>query len=261
MIIWAIYDNSPKMKNKLNETLKDGYVFEDGRVYLVEQDAGQSYINSDNDQITKENNNIIKPFKFDDFTPIYMECILQRADAGNRNGRIYPKRILEREFQRYFEVLNDGRAFGEEDHPDSSTISLEKVCQRVVDMWWRGNEWMGKLEIITSPGYHKLGIVSLPGDRIAEYLRRNAKIGISSRGVGSLKNEGKFKIVQDDFEMIGFDLVHSPSTYGSYLYKVGSFTDKKINNEQEEKVNNDTDEEKKSNLLEKIEKFCSKKVI
>lgn len=151
---------------------------------------------------------------------VFMTCILQKYDTENRNGRFYPKAVLEREDKKYQELISEGRALGQCDHPTDSTISLKKeeITHRVVKTWWEGSTLMGILEILTSKKYHDDGSITCQGDFIADLLRRGVKIGISSRGVGSLKNIGGKNIVQDDFELICYDLVASPSTPGAFLY-------------------------------------------
>ena len=104
------------------------------------------------------------------------------------------------------------------DHPESSIVAVSRISHNVVDLWWEGNVLMGKLEIIMSPGFVNQGIISCEGDRVANYLRKGLKIGVSSRGVGSLEKEGGKNMVQDDFELICWDIVTSPSTPGSWIY-------------------------------------------
>lgn len=165
---------------------------------------------------------ILKEFeeKGKDNNVVFMNCILQKCDTENRNGRVYPEAILRRENEKYQILIKEGRALGASDHPDSSLISLKEneVSHRVIKTWWEGNTLMGVLEIMTSQKYHKDGTISCQADFIADLLRRGVKLGISSRGVGSLKNKGGKNLVQDDFELICFDLVASPSTPGAFLY-------------------------------------------
>jgi hypothetical protein len=100
----------------------------------------------------------------------------------------------------------------------SSLIDLDRVAHIITDIWWEGNILMGKLKLLTSPGFHESGIVSTKGDIAANLMRQGVTMGVSSRGVGSLKKVGERNEVQDDFELICFDLVSSPSTPGAYLY-------------------------------------------
>jgi hypothetical protein len=187
-----------------------------GKGILIEYDAG--YVSPkefSNDKIIKENLNTTdysKPFEF--------YAVLQKYDTPNRNGRIYPERILKRESENYIKnYINRGTSLSELNHPESSLIDLDRVSHIITEMWWDKNVLLGKLRLLTSPGFHERGIVSTKGDQAANLLRQGVTLGISSRGVGSLKKKGEQNEVQDDFELICFDLVSSPSTPGAYLFK------------------------------------------
>lgn len=162
----------------------------------------------------------------DKLHPIFMNCILQKCDTENRNGRFYPRYLLEREDKGYQKLIAEGSAGGEANHPDSSNLDILNISHRVIKSWWEGNTLLGVLEIMTSQAYHDTGAEYNTGDKIAGLLKRGYKLGISSRGVGSLKNMGGKNTVQDDFELICYDLVQSPSTPGAYLYPD---TDVKLN--------------------------------
>jgi len=182
-----------------------------GHGILVEHDG---YISPD------DNKSIISEMKHDNFDgEIYMNAILQKFNTPNRNGRIYPEKILKRENDRYQEVIKKGGAISELNHPESSLIDLDRASHIITETWWDGNRLIGKLKLLTSPGYIKEGIISCVGDQAANLLRQGVTLGISSRGVGSLTKNGDYNEVQDDFELICFDLVSSPSTPGSYLFK------------------------------------------
>jgi hypothetical protein len=116
-------------------------------------------------------------------------------------------------------MIQKGTALSELNHPESSLIDLDRVSHAITDIWWEGPVLLGKLKLLTSPGFHERGIVSTKGDLAANYLRQGVTLGISSRGVGSLKKVGEQNEVQDDFELICFDLVSSPSTPGAYLFR------------------------------------------
>ncbi len=143
--------------------------------------------------------------------PLVVQGVLQRAEAKNQNGRVYGKEILEREAQKYDEnFIRERRALGELDHPDSSVVNLKNVSHNVKRMYWNGNDLMGEVEILTTPS----------GNILKELLNCGIKLGISSRGMGSVKknvHEGTDE-VQDDFELIAFDFVSNPSTRGAFLY-------------------------------------------
>jgi hypothetical protein len=185
-----------------------------GKGILVEYDAGYiSPKDEHNSKIIKESKNFLdysKPFEF--------YAVLQKFNTPNRNGRIYPERVLKREADNYKKMIEKGTALSELNHPESSLIDLDRVSHMITEIWWEGNVLMGKLLLLTSPGFHERGIVSTKGDMAANYLRQGVTLGISSRGVGSLKKVGEQNEVQDDFELICFDLVSSPSTPGAYLF-------------------------------------------
>ena len=136
---------------------------------------------------------------------------LQRADAKNQNGRIYPRGILMREAKKYMGIVKERRALGELDHPDSSIVNLKNVSHNVVDMWWEGGDLVGKVEVLSTPS----------GNILKELFRGGIKLGISSRGLGSVKpvnEDGDSTVeVQDDFELVAFDFVSNPSTHGAFL--------------------------------------------
>ena len=186
---------------------------ETGRGILIEQDAGYISPRTEHNQYimeSKSNLDHSKPFEF--------YAVLQKYDTPNRNGRVYPKRILEREAENYKKMIEKGVSLSELNHPESSLIDLDRVSHIITKVWWEGNVLMGILKLLTSPGFHERGIVSTKGDMAANYLRQGVTLGISSRGVGSLKKVGEQNEVQDDFELICFDLVSSPSTPGAYLF-------------------------------------------
>ena len=186
---------------------------ETGRGILIEYDAGFISPKTENNSYIMEsraNLDHSKPFEF--------YAVLQKYNTPNRNGRVYPERILKREADNYKIMIDKGVALSELNHPESSLIDLDRVSHMITEVWWEGNVLMGKLKLLTSPGFHERGIVSTKGDMAANYLRQGVTLGISSRGVGSLKKVGEQNEVQDDFELICFDLVSSPSTPGAYLF-------------------------------------------
>jgi hypothetical protein len=186
---------------------------ETGKGILIEYDAG--YINP-----KTENNNYIMESKgfMDHSKPFEFYAVLQKYNTPNRNGRVYPEKILKREAENYKKMIEKGTSLSELNHPESSLIDLDRVSHIITEVWWDGPVLLGKLKLLTSPGFHERGIVSTKGDMAANYLRQGVTLGISSRGVGSLKKVGEQNEVQDDFELICFDLVSSPSTPGAYLF-------------------------------------------
>lgn len=144
--------------------------------------------------------------------PLIMTGILQKADQLNRNGRVYPYDILKREADKYMELVENNTAGGELDHPDSAVVSLANVSHRVTEMWWQGKDLYGKVLIAED---------TPAGQILKGLLKAGFMLGISSRGVGSVKSRNNQDIVQEDFELIAFDFVSSPSTPGAYLFKEG----------------------------------------
>ena len=198
---------------------------------LIENDAG--YINPK----TENNQYILESKSFLDYSkPFEFYAVLQKYDTPNRNGRIYPERILKREADNYKKMIQKGTSLSELNHPESSLIDLDRVSHIITDVWWDGPILMGKLRLLTSPGFHERGICSTKGDLAANYLRQGVTLGISSRGVGSLTKKGERNEVQEDFELICFDLVSSPSTPGAYLFQNANDRDKYSENLEEEKV-------------------------
>jgi len=185
-----------------------------GKGILVEYDAG--YISP----TERRNVDLIHESKgmLDHSKPFEFYAVLQKYNTPNRNGRIYPEKVLKRESENYKKMIDKGIALSELNHPESSLVDLDRVSHAITEIWWEGPVLMGKLKLLTSPGFHERGIVSTKGDQAANLLRQGVTLGISSRGVGSLKKVGEQNEVQDDFELICFDLVWSPSTPGAYLF-------------------------------------------
>ncbi len=140
---------------------------------------------------------------------LVVKGVLQRAEAKNQNGRVYPKEILMREAKKYSDInIKERRALGELDHPDSSVVNLNNVSHNVIEMHWAGNDLVGTVEVLSTPA----------GNILKELFRSGIKLGISSRGMGSVKQLGESEVqVQDDFELIAFDFVSNPSTHGAFL--------------------------------------------
>lgn len=207
-----------------------------GHGILVEMDAGWiSPKNELNAKVLQESS------KLDYRNPFEFYAVLQKYNVPNRNGRTYPEPILKREADRYKNIIAKGLSTSELNHPESSLIDLDRVSHIITDIWWDKNILMGKLKLLTSPGFHERGIVSSKGDVAANLMRQGVTMGISSRGVGSLKKVGERNEVQDDFELICFDLVSSPSTPGAYLFNNPEDRNKYEENLEEEKKSKSSD--------------------
>jgi hypothetical protein len=201
---------------------------QEGYGLLKEPDAGMLDIER-NQHLIKENYKDM----FSDNGRIFVNCILQKADTQNRNGRIYPKNILEKEVNNYMKLVKERASLGETDHPDNAVVSLDNPSHLITKIWWEGNTVLGTLELLTSPAYMEKQEIQIMGDKIANLLSKEIKLGISSRGLGSVKKVNGANIVQSDFELVCFDIVSSPSTPGAYLYQETI----KLN-EQVNKINN-----------------------
>jgi len=135
--------------------------------------------------------------------------VVQRAEAKNQNGRVYPKETLEREVEKYIGgPITENRALGELDHPDSQIINLKNVSHNIKKLWWEGDDLLGDIEILPTPS----------GNILKELFLNNITVGISSRGMGSVKPLGEGTVeVQDDFELLCWDFVSTPSTQGAFM--------------------------------------------
>jgi hypothetical protein len=215
--------------------------------YLIEYDSG--YVSP------KENTKIIQEMKGLDFSEdLILYAVLQKYDTPNKNGRIYPEVLLKRENDKYQSIIKKGGALNELNHPSSSLIDLDRVSHSILETWWDGKMLMGKIKLFTSPGWKKMGIVSTKGDQAAMLLMNGATLGISSRGVGSLKNVKGQNIVQEDFELVCFDLVSSPSTPGAYIFSDPSERDQYQESEQEKPAADD----RMRKLMGNLNNFLSK---
>ena len=148
--------------------------------------------------------------------PFRVSGILQRKGKRNQNGRVYPDEILIREADKYAKTfVAERRALGELDHSESSVINLKNVSHNVISLNWQGDDLIGTLEVLTTPN----------GNILRELFRNGIKIGISSRGLGSLKKISESSsIVGDDYELISFDAVSNPSTQGAFLSRTEQST-------------------------------------
>ena len=153
---------------------------------------------------------------------LVVKGVLQRADTKNQNGRVYPKEILMREAKKYFKnFITQKRAMGELDHPESGVVNLANVSHNITEMNWNGDDLVGTVEVLGTPA----------GNILKELFKSGIKLGISSRGMGSVEtmneDEGSQE-VQDDFELIAFDFVSNPSTHGAFMYPMHESVDHSI---------------------------------
>ena len=142
----------------------------------------------------------------------YLSGRIQAADTPNGNGRVYPKKVLEKEIKNYLNVVKDNRATGELDHPEDSVVNLKNVSHLMVDVWWQGNDVMGKMKVLDTPS----------GRILKDLMDAGVKLGISSRGLGTVKeNMNGHDVVEEDFQLICFDIVSEPSTPGAFVHPEG----------------------------------------
>lgn len=179
--------------------------------------------------------------------PLVFDAVFQRYGAENANGRIYPEDILKREDSKYQTVIREKRAFGECNHPSDTTIDLSRVAIMVLETHWVGNTLVGKVEVITSEAFRRHGIICCEGDQVANLLLRGYKIGLSSRGVGSVVTKYGKTVVSDDYELICYDVVSDPSTHNAWIV---NNSEDGIPREYMESV-----EKNKPEIFEDLEKF------
>lgn len=149
---------------------------------------------------------------------LIVKGVLQRAGYKNQNGRVYPREVLMREAKKYEEnFIKERRALGELDHPESAVVNLQNVSHNVIEIHWDGEDLVGTVEVLPTPN----------GNILKELFKANIRLGISSRGMGtvnkSLKEEAD--IVSDDFELIAFDFVSNPSTRGAFMFPSGNINE------------------------------------
>ena len=152
---------------------------------------------------------------------LIVKGVLQRAESKNQNGRVYPREVLMKETTKYLEEqVSERRALGELDHPDSSVVNLNNASHNVIEMHWKGDDLLGTVEVLSTPS----------GNILKELFKSGIKLGISSRGLGSVEpmreGEGDTVEVQPDFELIAFDFVSNPSTHGAFMRPVNEGVEK-----------------------------------
>lgn len=231
-------------KKKLVE-IKRG---EEGHGLLIEHDGYISIDCGNNKQLFESfrnlNENSEKPFHCPN--PFIVDAVFQKFGIENANGRIYPEAILKREVEKYQIKIQERRAIGECNHPSESVIDLSRVAINIIELHWEGHTLVGKMEILVSEGFRRSGIISCQGDQIAHLLLSGIKIGVSSRGLGTVTNKMGVLYVGDDFEIVCWDVVSDPSTPNAWISD--SYDNLKQYVETKEYKN-------KNQLLEKLEVF------
>jgi|TARA_B100001778_G_scaffold318101_1_gene306373 hypothetical protein len=141
---------------------------------------------------------------------VMVEGVLATAEVKNGNGRYYSKDLWDREMDKYAKLIEERRSMGELDHPESSIINLKNVSHLISDYWWDGDNVLGKIEILPTPS----------GNIVKELIKSGVTVGVSSRGMGSLEDRGGVMEVQDDFELLCWDFVSTPSNPGSFMHMI-----------------------------------------
>jgi len=173
---------------------------------------------------------------------VYLVGVCQKAGVKNGNGRIYRKETLQREVENYQKSIRERRALGELDHPDDSVVNLKNTSHLATKMWWDGDNVMAKFEVLDTPS----------GRILKDLLKAGIKLGISSRGLGTVKESNGQTMVEDDFQLICFDMVSEPSTPGAYLRMQTSNVDAEISVYLNENNNTLTKEQKINNIIDDI---------
>ena len=178
---------------------------------------------------------LVEGFKAPSGNPL-VEGILATAEVKNGNGRYYAKDLWEREINKYKEIVKENRATGELDHPESSIINLKNVSHIIRELWWDGDHVIGKIEILPTPS----------GNILKALIENGITVGVSSRGMGSLKQMGEVLEVQDDFELLCWDFVSTPSNPDSFMHLISEGLD----------FSNQSDYKKVNSIISEI--LCSK---
>ena len=219
---------------------------ESGTGLLIEHDGYISIDCGDNKKLFEDINSNTE----DDFhcpRHFIVSAVFQKYGVENANGRIYPEHVLKKEVERYMTKINESRAIGDLNHPSESVIDLSRVAMNIIELHWEGRTLVGKLELLTSPGFRKYGIISNQADQAANLLLSGIKIGVSSRGLGTVTNKMGVLYVSDDYEIVCWDIVGDPSTPQAWITPEDNIPQQYI----ESKENDGS----KSKLFEDLEKF------
>ena len=227
----------------------------EGYGILIEKDSGYIDFGDERNAVSREQLNKVGSGEpgIEIVDRLTVWVTFQKYGIENANGRIYPEKVLKSEVSKYEQKIIDRQAYGELNHPESITLDASRLSHLVTKLWWEKRTLVGTMEIIMSPGFINFGIISCEGDRVANYLRLGIKIGVSSRGLGSVSQDsisGKY-IVQDDFELTCFDIVTDPSTRGAYI----------VDNQDGLKPYIESKQNNKTKILEGLNNFLDKKNI
>jgi hypothetical protein len=231
-------------KKKLVE-IKRG---EEGHGLLIEHDG---YISVDCGENRKLFEDINSKMDDDVHCPRHfiVSAVFQKYGVENANGRIYPEHVLRREVDNYMKKINEKRAIGELNHPSESVIDLSRVAMNIIELHWEGRTLVGKLELLTSPGFRKYGIISNQADQAANLLLSGIKIGVSSLGLGTVTNKMGVLYVADDYEIVCWDIVSDPSTPSAYIAPENEIPQQWLESKKEDNS--------KTKLFEDLDKFTN----
>lgn len=205
-------------KYKNTDVLTEVKKGETGFGYLIENDG---HIITENDTVKQMREDVEHGHKYVCPEHFVVPAVFQKYGIKNANGRIYPEKVLRREVDKYInEKVANHCALGALDHPQQSSLSGHDVAHNITELHWDGSTLLGQLELNLSPGFIRYGTVGTSGDHVATMLLNGYLIGVSSRGVGSVKTApGGIVLVDDDFSLICWDVVLEPSTPGAYIGK------------------------------------------
>ena len=220
---------------------------ESGTGLLIEHDGYISIDCGDNRKLFEDINSNTE----DDFhcpRHFIVSAVFQKYGVENANGRIYPEHVLKKEVQRYMQKIEEKRAIGELNHPSESVIDLSRVAMNIIELHWEGRTLVGKLELLTSPGFRKYGIISNQADQAANLLLSGIKIGVSSRGLGTVTNKMGVLYVADDYEIVCWDIVGDPSTPNAWITPEDNIPQQYVESKETDTT--------KSKLFEELDKFA-----
>lgn len=194
--------------------IKKGQV---GTGLLIEND-GFVTLNSEANKSIMESINLNEGVNFQSLPkPFVVSAVFQKFGIENANGRVYPENILKREVEKYQAAINERRAYGELNHPESSAIDLGRIALNIIELHWEGHTLVGKMEIPISEGFRDHGGVYTCADILAQWLLSGLKVGVSSRGLGSVTQQMGRLVVGDDYEIVAWDAVAQPSTPNAWI--------------------------------------------
>lgn len=198
-------------------TLKEIKSGKTGYGLLVEQDGYISMKEGKNKEIFesyKLNESINGEFNCP--YPFIVDAVFQKYGVKNANGRIYPEEVLKKEVEKYQQAIVERRAYGECNHPDSTSIDVGRICLNITELHWEGRTLVGKMEIPITEAFRRTGAITCLADQVAHFLLSGLKLGVSSRGIGNVEQKYGTTIVTD-YELICWDLVSQPSTPGAWI--------------------------------------------